>query len=76
MRRLFWLGILLTLVGCRGVAGPLQPQTPGRDDDPLLTIGEQQRNGRARLPLPDESNLAPQSSGAERPGTWPGNYGR
>jgi hypothetical protein len=69
MRRLFLLGTLLVLAGCRGTGGP-QPPTPGRVDDPLLTIGEQQRNGRAMLSLPDETKQTGPHSGAALPGTF------
>jgi hypothetical protein len=60
MRRLFILGVLLLLSGCKNVQGPFQSKTPQRIDDPLLTIGEQERNGRARLGLPvDSPSVAP-----------------
>ena len=63
MRRLYLAGVLL-LAGCQHIVGPLQ-RTPQQVDDPLLTIGEQQRRGRERLALPVESgNVAP-SSGAQ-----------
>jgi hypothetical protein len=65
MRKLFLVGVLVVLSGCHNVAGPLQPKRPDRVDDPLLTIGEQERRGRAGLPLPDESrDIAPRSGAA------------
>jgi hypothetical protein len=59
MKRLI-LGGVLVLAGCQNIAGPFQPRGPGRVDDPLLPIGEQQRRGRDRYALPEDSpNLAP-----------------
>lgn len=59
MRRLFLLGVLLT-VGCQNVVGPFQSRAPMRVDDPRYTIREQQRRGRERLAIPeDQSSLAP-----------------
>ena len=59
MHRFFLLGVLL-LAGCRNVVGPFEHRAPERVDDPLLTISEQQRRGRDRLALPDESRaIAP-----------------
>lgn len=57
MRRILLLGILL-LAGCQGVRGPLWPRSPERVDDPYLSIDEQERNGRERLALPDETQFA------------------
>jgi len=74
MRRLFLLGIVILLSGCHNVIGPLQPKPPERVDDPLLTIGEQQRKGRANLPLPVESPQVAPPSAAAIPGTP--TYGR
>jgi hypothetical protein len=78
MRRFLMLGTLLLMCGCRNVVGPLQPKPPQRVDDPLLTISEQERNGRASLPLPDESaKLTPQTGGLGLPGTYNrNNFGR
>jgi hypothetical protein len=71
MRRLFLLGVLLVLSGCRSTpVGPYQPQSHARVDDPLLSIGEQERNGRANLALPDESKEVAPHSGAALPGTF------
>lgn len=61
MRRVFLLGALL-LTGCQNVIGPFQSRAPQRVDDPLLSIGEQQRRGRDRLALPeDQTGLAPKT---------------
>ena len=61
MCRLLLLGAVL-LAGCQNLKGPLQPRQPGRVDDPLLTINEQQRLGRDRLALPvDSTAVAPPS---------------
>ena len=54
MHRLFLLGALF-LMGCQNVVGPFEHRKPERVDDPLLTISEQQRRGRDRLALPEES---------------------
>lgn len=64
MRRLWILGVLL-LAGC-GLFGQRQPM---RVDDPSVNTTEQERRARARLPLPDESNVSGPRSGAARPGT-------
>jgi hypothetical protein len=75
MRSLILAGILLVIAGCKNVSGPLQPKTPARVDDPLLTIGEQERNGRANLAYPDQSKqIAPQSAGMTIPNNT--TYGR
>jgi hypothetical protein len=72
MQRLFLAGLLF-LTGCSGnIVGPFAHRQPQRVDDPLLTIGEQERRVRDRLALPDESsvwseNLAPRTY-TERPG--------
>jgi hypothetical protein len=77
MRRLILLGTLGVLCGCRNVAGPLQPQRPARVDDPLLSIGEQERNGRARLALPEERRNVVPNSGADLSGSFGrGEYSR
>jgi hypothetical protein len=66
MKRLL-LGGVLVLAGCQNIVGPFQPRDRYRVDDPLLPIGEQQRRGRDRYALPEESpNLAPPITG--RPG--------
>jgi len=60
MRKLYWVGFLF-LIGCQSVVGPFEHRKPERVDDPLLSISEQQRRGRDRLGLPDESTLAPRT---------------
>jgi hypothetical protein len=67
MRRLFCLGVLC-LAGCQNVIGPFGHRDPQRVDDPLLTIGEQQRRGRDRLALPEESTSIAPPTYADRPG--------
>lgn len=66
MRRLYLVSVLL-LAGCQNVLGPFGDRKPERVDDPLLSISEQQRRGRDRLALPDESVLAP-PTGVTSPG--------
>jgi hypothetical protein len=67
MRRLFLFGVLL-LSGCASnILGPFAAREPQRVDDPMLSIPEQQRRGRDRLALPDESRILPHS-GYEIPG--------
>jgi hypothetical protein len=69
MRRLYLIGVLF-LAGCHNVVGPLQQRDPTRVDDPLLSISEQQRRGRDRLALPDESPSVAPRSGVELPGPY------
>ena len=61
MRKLYLVGFLF-LAGCQNVVGPFEHRKPERVDDPLLSISEQQRRGRDRLALPDESGLAPNTN--------------
>lgn len=56
MRRMILVAALV-LPGCQGVVGPFQHRTPERVDDPILPIPEQERRGRDRLPLPEQSPL-------------------
>jgi hypothetical protein len=70
MRHILIAGVLLAVAGCRTVDGPLTPQTPIRVDDPSYTIGEQQRWGRAKLALPDDSPAVLPPTGIPRPGAW------
>lgn len=59
MRRLILVGALV-MAGCQNVIGPFQSRPPQRVDDPLVSIGEQQRRGRDRLALPeDRTGMAP-----------------
>jgi hypothetical protein len=49
MRRLYLVGFLL-LAGCQNVVGPFEHRKP-----------EQQRRGRDRLALPDDTGVAPRT---------------
>ena len=60
MRRLCLVGFLF-LAGCQNIMGPFEHRKPERVDDPLLSITEQQRRGRDRLALPDDTGLAPRT---------------
>jgi hypothetical protein len=76
MHRLLLIGALL-LSGCQSVIGPFERRKPERVDDPSLSISEQERRGRSRLPLPDESNRVGPQSGVLLPGhTLPMRDGR
>jgi hypothetical protein len=68
MRRILILSVLLA-AGCQNLNGPFKGRSPVRVDDPRLSIEEQERLGRDRLALPDESIAPP--SGAARPGQSP-----
>ncbi len=71
MHRFLLVGLLF-LAGCQNLVGPFAARKPERVDDPLLTIAEQQRRGRDRTALPDDSaNLAPRTQVAT-PGGVPG----
>ena len=61
---------LLLVAGCENIMGPFRPKSPARVDDPRLSIDEQQRLGRQRLALPDETRLGGPRSGAAMPGTF------
>ncbi len=67
MRRVVLLVAVLS-AGCHNVVGPLGHRTPQRVDDPCLSIREQEREGRARLALPEESPAVGPNSGVEIPG--------
>ncbi len=67
MRRTVLL-VALLMAGCQNVIGPFGHRTPARVDDPSLSIGEQERESRARLALPVESPAVGPSSGVEIPG--------
>ena len=61
MKRLVLVAVLL-LAGCHSVVGPFQRRPSERVDDPLYTIAEQQRRGRAASALPDDqATLAPKT---------------
>lgn len=64
----WWLVIVvLWLAGCQSVVGPLKYRRPARVDDPSLPIPEQERLGRDRLSLPDETYLGGPPIGVYRP---------
>jgi hypothetical protein len=60
--------VAFLLAGCNNVLGPFEHRTPARVDDPRLSIREQEREGRARLALPQESREIGPNSGVEIPG--------
>ncbi len=68
MKHRLWLIGILCLTGCQNTVGPFQSRPPQRVDDPLLTIGEQQRRGRDRLALPEEGAGVAPSTGTQPPG--------
>ena len=70
MRNILMVGVLLLAAGCGNVVGPFGPRDPVRVDEPCVSIEEQERRGRANLPLPEESPLLVPPSGLSRPGTW------
>ncbi len=56
------LAALLLLCGCHNLVGPFQRRSSERVDDPLYTIAEQQRRGRAWSATPDDqTTLAPKT---------------
>jgi hypothetical protein len=66
MRQLWILGAFC-LIGCQNVIGPLEYRKPVRVDDPRLPIEEQQKLGRDRLSLPDNSPAVGPPSGQPVP---------
>ena len=72
MRKLLFL-LLLGLVGCTNIRGPLQSQQPVRVDDPLLPTFEQEKLGRAYVALPEDTFQVGDKSGVV---TQKGIYGR
>jgi hypothetical protein len=54
MRHILILGIMC-LAGCQSIVGPFESRAPLRVDDPRYSIAEQEKRGRERLGLPDES---------------------
>jgi hypothetical protein len=70
MRYIMIGGILLLLAGCQNVVGPFRAQSAMRVDDPSFTIAEQQRWGRDKLALPEESPFVLPPTGLPRPGVW------
>jgi hypothetical protein len=76
MRNILVVGILLlTVAGCENTIGPFRPRSAARVDDPNVSISEQQRRGRARLPLPDESPEVGPYAGTSRSTVWGGMWG-
>jgi hypothetical protein len=67
----FVLLVALLAAGCNNIVGPFEHRKPERVDDPLLSIPEQEREGRARLPLPVESRAVGPDSGVELGGPLP-----
>ena len=67
MRRLV-LVVAVLAAGCNNIVSPFDHRRPERVDDPCLSIGEQEREGRARLALPEESRSVGPNSGVEIPG--------
>ena len=65
MRHCLIVAVLL-LSGCQNIVGPFEPRE-GRVDDPLLSISEQQKRGRDRLALPDDSPAVGPNTGLEVP---------
>ncbi|MCI0637685.1 MAG: hypothetical protein L0Y72_06935 [Gemmataceae bacterium] len=72
MRWLF-LVLLISFAGCQNVRAPWGPQAPVRVDDPILSMYEQRRLGRDRLPLPDDTRTAGPDGVAALPGGSFGN---
>ena len=71
MRKILVVGILLLgAVGCGNTVGPFRGRSAARPDDPTVSIAEQERRGRASLPLPDESPEAGPLAGTARTGEW------
>jgi hypothetical protein len=67
MRRLFLVGVLVLLSGCQNIVGPFKPRSPQRVDDPSFPLTEQERRGRARYALPDQTQPTGPYSGPEIP---------
>ena len=65
----FLLATVLLLTGCQNVVGPFERRSrPGvRVDDPRLTIDEQEKLGRERLPAPENSPAIGPRTYAEPP---------
>lgn len=71
MARNILLGLLgvfgLVSVGCKDFEGPRQVKSEGRPDLPQYTIEEQERRGRARYAIPEDTRMAPKTF-VDRPG--------
>src|SRR4051794_2396243 len=65
----FVLFCVVFLAGCQNLVGPFQARPPQRVDDPLLSIGEQQRRGRNDLALPEDTSALAPKIYIDRPGT-------
>ncbi|QVL34737.1 hypothetical protein KIH39_12755 [Telmatocola sphagniphila] len=58
MRRFILLGFIC-LAGCKGTTGPFENmKRTDKPDDPLFTMDEQQRRGRDRYALPQDTQNA------------------
>lgn len=69
MKRPLLIAALLIAVGCQSDKGSLFYRKPGRADDPMLSIEEQERRGRERLSnVEDNGDLTPKVY-IDRPGT-------
>jgi hypothetical protein len=66
--RWYFLVVAILMAGCNNVMGPFEHRPVERVDDPRLSIAQQQREARSRLPLPIESPQILPSSGVEGPG--------
>ena len=66
--------VMMALAGCQGVNGPFSCRPSERVDDPRLTIAEQERRGRDRWALPDQTPLPGPQTWMEPPGA--GAHGR
>jgi hypothetical protein len=67
MRRLILI-CMLALAGCQNVAGPFAARPPQRVDDPSYSIAEQERRGRDRMSIGDDTSGMP-PSGMQPPGS-------
>jgi hypothetical protein len=69
MTRVVVVALLLAAAGCQSNRGGLLYRKPDRADDPMFSIEEQQRRGRDRLAVvEDTTNLVPKTY-VDRPGT-------
>jgi hypothetical protein len=62
----FALGVL-TLVGCRNVAGPLEARSKPKPDAPGYTIEEQERRARDKYAIPEDDWRVSPSGFIDRP---------
>lgn len=68
MRQSLLIALILTAGGCQGQRGNLLYRQTGRADDPMYSISEQERRGRERLAVVEDSGLTPKTF-VDRPGT-------